>query len=175
MVAAIAGIIQCIDRCEMIECTETIIIDYCRFLIDVNLERYFQSKSFDLDKNDSSKLDSRRAIHKQKFVEKVKEYIVKYKLEHTIDKFCNEEASRDQLEVIDKEIFYILNKAQRKVEGLTRGVPFSQWKMKVYSKLKYWASKLNGLKERESNSEVLERRRLEADEEDIKVTIDIAQ
>ena len=90
MVVATAGIIQCVDGCEIIEYTKTIITDHCGFLIDMNLERYFQSKSFDLDKNNSSKLDLRRAIYKQKCVEKVKEYIVKYKLEHTIDKFCNE-------------------------------------------------------------------------------------
>jgi len=66
-VAATAKILQCLDGCEMLECTETIIMDHWGFLIDVNLERYFQSKPFSLDINDSSKLDSRRATHKEKF------------------------------------------------------------------------------------------------------------
>jgi hypothetical protein len=51
-----------------------ILTNHQRF-IDINLERYFECKEFDLDKIDSSKLDSRKAMHKALFVEKVEEYI----------------------------------------------------------------------------------------------------
>jgi hypothetical protein len=54
-------------------------------------------------------------------------------------------------------------------------MPFSQNKMKVYSKLKYWASKLNVLKGKEFNPEVMERRRIEAEKDEIETTIIIAR
>jgi len=85
----------------------------------------------------SLKLDSRQATYKKLFVEKVEEYIEKYKLKQTMERLCNENESRDQIEMIDKEISYILDKARRQVEGLSRGVPYLEKKMKSYSALKY--------------------------------------
>ena len=81
------------------------------YLVDFNLERYFDSKEFSLNKNNSSKLNSRRATHKIKFAEKVKKYIKKYNLIEIVEKYWNENISKSQLEAIDKKIICILNKA----------------------------------------------------------------
>ena len=83
------------------------------------------------------KLDSKQAIHKIIFKEKLEELIFQYNLHDTMDKFCTMEASFDQLEFIDKTMSIILNKARKIVEGPTRGVPFSISKLKRYSKLLY--------------------------------------
>ena len=61
----------------MIEYNRVIIADYHSYLVNFNLENYFCSKKFELDKINSSKLDLRRTIHKSLFVQKIKEYIEK--------------------------------------------------------------------------------------------------
>jgi len=105
-IAAIAGIINYVDGCTIIECNELIITNHREYLVDVNLERYFDSNEFEIDKNDSSKLDSRWAIYKLKFIEIVEKYIDQYDVSGIMDKYCNESASKDQLEVIDNKIIY---------------------------------------------------------------------
>jgi len=59
-----------------------------------------------------------------------------------MDKICYERASRDQLETVDNEISYILNKARWQVKEPLRGLPYSDKKMKSYLALKYWVSKV---------------------------------
>ena len=79
----------------MVECNDIILTNHREYIIDFNLERYFSSKEFILDKIDSSKLDLRQAIHKVLFVKKIEEYIIKYKLCETMEKICYERVSRD--------------------------------------------------------------------------------
>ena len=95
-------------------------------------------QNFQLDKLDSSKLDSRWATHKIKFKEKLEESIFQYNLYDIMNQYCIMEASFDQLELIDEIISIILNKVRKAAEGLRRGVPFSISKLKEYSRLMYW-------------------------------------
>jgi len=74
-IATTAGLLQYVDGCEMIESNELIVTDYRGYLINFNLERYFECKQFVLDDINSLKLDSRWASHKKLFVEKVEEYM----------------------------------------------------------------------------------------------------
>jgi predicted SnoaL-like aldol condensation-catalyzing enzyme len=39
--------------------------------------------------------------------------------------------------MLDNEILHILEKARKQVEGPSRGVPYSDIKLKAYSSLKY--------------------------------------
>ena len=59
----IAGVMQFIDGCKVVNFFEVISIDYRRYIVDVNLQEFFQVKQFNIDRIDSSKLDSRRATH----------------------------------------------------------------------------------------------------------------
>ena len=54
-----------------------------------------------------------------------------------IDRIYYNRVSMDQLETIDNEIPYILEKARKKMEGPARGIPYSKAKLKAYSALKY--------------------------------------
>ena len=63
------------DSCKMVECNKVILTGHRGYIVDFNLEWYFECKNFNLDQVDSSKLDSRRASYKALFVEKVEEYI----------------------------------------------------------------------------------------------------
>ena len=112
MIVITTRLLQCIDRCKIVECNEIILTNYRRYIVDFNLERYFSSKEFILDKINSSKLDLRQATHKAWFVEKIEKYIMKYKLYEMMEKICYKRVSRDQLEIVDNKISYILNKAR---------------------------------------------------------------
>jgi len=59
----------------MIKSDESIVTDHRGYLVDFNFERYFECKQFILNNIDSLKLDSRWALHKKLFVEKVEEHI----------------------------------------------------------------------------------------------------
>ena len=66
-------------------------------------------KRFQIDKNKSSKLDSRRLTHRTQFKEKVEELIDSFNLQEMIEKYCNIRASPNQLDKIDRSITLILD------------------------------------------------------------------
>ena len=71
----IGGLLEFIDGCKVIDFKEYITTDYQDYLVDISIQEYFELQNFQLDKLDSSKLDSRRATHKTKFKEKLEELI----------------------------------------------------------------------------------------------------
>ena len=46
--------------------------DYKGYLVNINLQEFFEVSYFEIDKIDSSKLDLRRASYKRKFKEKIR-------------------------------------------------------------------------------------------------------
>ena len=90
---ASSKIINNIEGYELINYNQIIHSDYRGYLFDINLERYFKMSSFDINKVDSSQLDSRRLSHREVFVEKAEEYLHAINLPLIIDKYCNENAT----------------------------------------------------------------------------------
>ena len=70
------------------------------------------------------------------------------------------------MEIIDREISYILDEARRQVEGLSRGVLYLEKKLKKYSALKYQESKYQLMQGRRYSPQVMAKRKLEAEVED---------
>ena len=93
----------------------------------------------------------------------VEQYINQYDVSGIIDKYCNESISKDQLEVIDNKIIYILNKVYKKVEGPQQGVPYLIQKIQSYLKLRYWISKVKIIQEQQSNMKVMKKKVNEVD------------
>ena len=54
-------------------------------------------------------------------------------------------ATKQELEIIDRDITYLLNKVCKKIEELRRGIPCSKEKVKRYAVLQIWKSKLKQL------------------------------
>ena len=75
LVVATIGLLLFIDRSKMINYSEILLSDYRGHIIDIEVEDYFQMISFEIDKVDNSRLNSRKLLHKTKFVEKVEELI----------------------------------------------------------------------------------------------------
>ena len=94
------------------------LLDYRVYVVNINLDEYFNIKHFDIDKIHNSKLNSRRSIYKKVFQEIIKEHITLIHLYKTIVNHCNIHIKDEMLKYIDYEIIYILNKARKAVEGL---------------------------------------------------------
>jgi len=75
--------------------------DYRGYLINVNLEQYFNMNHFDINKINSSQLNSRRLTHEKVFYEKVEEYIQATNLEQMIKDYCNTNSLDEILEILD--------------------------------------------------------------------------
>jgi len=58
-IIAISGILQYIDRWQLIDYNEIIIIGYWGYVFNISLEEYFDSKAFQVDWTDNSKLNSK--------------------------------------------------------------------------------------------------------------------
>ena len=101
-VAVSSEIINKIEECKLIIYNQIIYSDYRGYLFNINLERYFKMSLFDIDRVNSSQLDSRRLLHRETFVKKVEEYLQVINLPVTINQYCNKYATSEILEIIDQ-------------------------------------------------------------------------
>ena len=88
-----------------------------------------------------------------------------------IEKYYNVGASPNQLDEIDRSIILILDIAWKYIEGLIRGVPFSITKLKGYTKLQYWMTKVKVFKGRNVNLQSMRKKQSEAAIEDDTTTL----
>ena len=100
-IAATCEILKYIDSSLLLDFNEIINIDHQGCAINIDLKDYFRMSSFNINKVDTSTLNSWKASHKAKFVEKVKEYIEKTQLQQLIDVYYNTLASDKVLEQLD--------------------------------------------------------------------------
>jgi len=126
-----------VDGYEITNFEEIIYIDYWGYIIDFNLKAYFELQNFHIDCNKSSILDSSRKSHHDKFIEKAEELIESFRLIDTFNEHCNEYASREMLDKLDKEMISIINIVRKHVKDLKRKVPFSKAKLKTRAKVLY--------------------------------------
>ena len=62
-VAVSNSVVEFIDACELINFNQFIETDHRGYLVDINLELYFELDHFDVEKVTSSQLNSRRLSH----------------------------------------------------------------------------------------------------------------
>ena len=75
IITAIARLILFIKGCKIINFNKILVTDYREFIANINMEDYRTVNHFQIDRVDSSKLDSQRASHNIKFIDKVEELI----------------------------------------------------------------------------------------------------
>ena len=80
-----SGIINEIEGYKLINYNQIIQSNHRGYLFDINLERYFKMSFFDIEKVNSSQLDSRRLLHRETFVENIEAYLQAINLPSTID------------------------------------------------------------------------------------------
>ena len=97
-VMASESILEYIEGCRLVDYNEILLTDHIEYLFDINMQEYFNSKSFNISKIDSSKLNSKWQSHRNKFAEKVDELIELTNLQGIIDKYCNSYTTDEILE-----------------------------------------------------------------------------
>ena len=86
--------------------------DYQGYVFDISIEEYFNSKAFQVDQIDNSKLNLKRQSHQSKFSEKVEEQNDSINLEEIIKYYCNSYAMNKILEQIDYQISYAFRQSK---------------------------------------------------------------
>ena len=74
-VAAIVGVIKTIERSKIIDFNKISPSNYREFIVDINFEDCFRLLRVILDNIRYSSLDNERRLHRQKFIEIIKQKI----------------------------------------------------------------------------------------------------
>ena len=132
--------------------------DYQLYIIDVNLEEYFEDNFSSQNKIGKVLLNPSRRSHREIFCNVLEEQLNVYQLENKIHNIA-QFPIREEIEYIDELITRILNIARKKVEGMKRGVPYSLEKARIRDTILYWKAHIRRNKKGIVNVEVMEKRR----------------
>ena len=69
-------------------------------------------------------LNLSRRSHREQFVDKIEVQLVNYNIESMLNRISHGYASREELERVDESITAIMNKATRKIEGLSQNISY---------------------------------------------------
>ena len=121
----------------MLSFEEIVFSDHRSYVIDVNLEEYFEDTFSSWDKIDKVLLNPSRKSHQEKFCKVIEEQLDMYQLENQIHRIaqCPTKAA---IECVDETITRTFNNARKKVEGMKRGILYSAEKARVRDTILYW-------------------------------------
>jgi len=72
-----------------------------------------------------------------------------------MDRICNQYSIREELEIVDQNILFALNKARKFIEGPYQNIPFSKEKEKRRVALLYWDIRKKEVRERTINHKTM--------------------
>jgi len=174
-IAASCGIMDFIEGCELLNYNEFIDTDHRAYVIDVNIDEYFNEEFNEWDKINKVLLNPARRTHRERFVEAVEDQLQLYSLEEDLNEMSYE-TTRNKIEVVDEIISRVLETARKKVEGMKRNIPFSREKMRIRAKMLYARMQLRKLKGGRVDVEIMRKRQEEGELEGIEYeTIDAAK
>ena len=73
--------------------------------------------------------------HREKFRQLIDESLDTMNIKNNLERIYQGYATKQELELIDRDITYILNKVYKKIEGLRRRITYSKEKVKRYAVL----------------------------------------
>ena len=135
-VAVSEGLMEFVEGSLLVSNNEIINTDHRAYIVDANLEDYFNEEFSRWDEIKHVMLDPAKRSHREKFVEELENQLDYHQIERMLAAHPN--PTNQQIENIDRIITVILNKATTKVEGQRRGVPCSKKKAKVIGTIKHW-------------------------------------
>jgi len=135
-----------------------IISDHQGFIVDLDLEEYFNTTPSYYDKVDYSKLDSSRKSYRIKFYNMLEAEIIKRNIDERINNITNK-TIKEELEWIDNDLTFVMNAARKVVEEVQWKVLFLMAKLKGQVVIGFWNAQIKWLKSRVIDLEVLEKRR----------------
>ena len=109
---------------KIIDFDQVIITDHWGFLIDIDVNGYFNLPASTYDQSASRKLNPGNRIHRKQFQETLEEYINQTKLMEKITSICRGRVTIEEMNVLNELITYVLTAARKRVEGIIRNVPY---------------------------------------------------
>jgi len=143
----------------LVDFKEIINSDHRGFIIDIDINEYFAIVSSDYDYADNVILDPTKRSHREKFVQKLDEYIDQLDIEETVNRLCNSSITGKEIDRLDKSITFVLDSARKYVEGNTRTVLFTHKKMKIRTAMLYYKALKNKIAGKNVDEVMMERRR----------------
>ena len=100
------------------------------YVVDIDLKEYFDQEFSSWNQINKLLLDPGKRSHREKFEELIEKTLDSMDIEGNLVKLIEGSSSKQQLEIIDKDITYTLNKVCKKIEGPRRGIPYSKEKVR---------------------------------------------
>jgi len=136
-IAASNGIMNYIEGCQVVDNNEIIHTDHRGYVIDVNLQEYFDDNFSTWDHINRVMLNPSRRSHKEKFTEIIDEQMNIYDLDDKLEEL-QQNPLHEHIEIIDETITKIFNIARRKIEGMKRGIPYTTEKARIKDTISIW-------------------------------------
>ena len=128
-IAASESILSFVEGCRLHEINEILNTDHCGYVVDINLKEYFDQEFSSWDQINKSLLDPEKRSHREKFEELIEKTLDSMDIEGNLVKLIKGSSLKQQLEMIDKDITYALNKVRKKIKGSQRGIPYLKEKV----------------------------------------------
>ena len=81
-------------------------------------------------------------MHREKFRQLIEESLTTMNIENDLERMCQGHATKQELELLDRDITYLISKVHKKIEGIKRGILYSKEKVKRHAILQYLRAKL---------------------------------
>jgi len=160
-IAATCGIMDFVEGCKLLSYNEIVETDHRAYMVDVNIEEYFDENMNEWDNINHVILNPARRSHRERFVEVVEELLQIYPIEDDLMDM-EYDTTRQRIENVDQVISKILDGARKKVEGMKRNIPFSQEKKTARALVLYAKMQIRKLKGVRVDEEVMAKRQKEA-------------
>ena len=158
------GVLKYVDGCKILGNNEIVESDHKSYLIDIDLNEYFEDEFCEWDEVNKTILNPSRRSHREKFIKEVERQLNIYQIEIDLERMSTD-CLNEEIEKIDNLITQIFRDATRKVEGIKRRIPYSHQKEKVRSKVLYCKMKLRQIQGKVVDNDLMESRRVKAEME----------
>ena len=106
-------------------------------MVDIDFNFLFNINPSKYDQSNIRSLNPTNRVHQIKFKEKLEEYLEKTNLQQKIDQVYHSRVTAEEMNIVDKEIIYVLNAVRKYAEGPYSNYPYANEKQRIISKMKY--------------------------------------
>ena len=135
MLVVSENILQFVEGSKLYKTNKILDTDHRRYVIDVNFSEYFEEEFSNWDNINRLILDPGKRTHRERFEELIEEILDTMNIENELERMRRGHASKQELEMLDRDMTYTMNKAWKKIEGPRRGIPYLKEKAKRYAVL----------------------------------------
>ena len=89
-VFATTAVLNCINECKIVDYNEIIMSDHREFIFDLNARKYFNMTHSEYDEKSNRLLNPNNRKHREKFNQKLNDYITDSKLVEKTFEICNQ-------------------------------------------------------------------------------------